>query len=223
MRTALRFRMVGLVASVCVIGDVTSAHDYEEGYKWKTWLDMGGTFGTTAHLQEFVGPVSGQDLKLSPGFQMDLGFGYRPLPWLTVGPEFGMIFNSVEAFGDFSYHDTSLFQMPIMATLTLEPPNTGRLVPYIGGGIGGVASFLTFGANGDWEPDGTGSDFVLGFEAFAGFRYRVGPHTSLGVVYRFLATEPQNWDVEWWDHSEFRVGVGSIQVHSFCLVFTSSF
>ena len=128
---------------------------------------MGGSFGASADLKEFAGPLSGQQMKLSPGFQFDLGMGYRVTPWLQAGPELGMNFCSVDAFGDFSYRNTSLFQMPIMANVTLEYPYWGRLVPYIGGGIGGVASFLTFGNHWEYEPDGSGSDFVLGFEALA--------------------------------------------------------
>ncbi len=134
-----------------------------------------------------------------------------------------MTFNEVDSFGDFSWHDSSLFQMPIMANVRLEYPYWGPVVPYIGGGIGGVASWLTFGEHWDWEPDGTGSDFVLGFEAFAGLRFRLTPHSSLGVVYRFTATESQNWDVEWWEGSRFHLATDGIQLHSVCLVFTGTF
>lgn len=215
--------VTGIIAAVCLVCEAEPGVDFEAGRRWRGWVDMGGTFGASTELREFAGPASGK-LELSPGFQMDLGFGYRVTRWLMVGPELGFTFNSVDSFGGFSYHDTTLFQMPMMAQVTLEYPNSGHWLPYAGGGIGGVASFLTFGDSGYYyEPDGSGSDFVLGFQAFAGLRYRFNGHSSIGVVYRFLATEPQNFDVEWWDWYHFNVSTGPIQMHSVCLVFTSSF
>ena len=188
---------------------------------------MGGTLPESANLTEFADPVSGEQLKLSPGFQMDLAFGYRVTPRLEVGPEFGMTFNSVDSFGGFSYHDTTLFQMPLMANVVLELPKPGRLSPCIGAGVGGVASFLTFGNHGDYyywsDPDGSGSEFVLGFQAFAGLRYRFNDTASLGVNYRFLMTEAQKWEVERWDGSHFNVGVDSIRLHAICLVSEATF
>jgi len=191
--------------------------------RWELRLDMGGTIPRDATLNCFGEPLTGQLLKLSPGFQMDLGFSYKLTPWLAVGPELGFLYNSVNSFGDFSYPDTSLFQMPIMANLTLEPPTQGRLVPYLGGGVGGVASILTFGEDYYWGPDGTGSDFVFGFQIFAGLNYRLSPSSHIGVMYRFLYTDNQDWNVEWWTGYRLHVAADSIQVHSICLVLSHRF
>jgi len=191
--------------------------------RWELRLDMGGTIPQDARLTRFGDPVSGQFMKLSPGFQMDFAFNYKLTPWLAIGPELGFLYNSVNSFGDFSYHDTYLFQMPIMANITLEYPMAGRLVPYVGAGIGGVATALTFGEDYYWGPDGIGTDFTLGFQAFAGLNYRFNPSTSLGVMYRFLYTDSEDWDVEWWTGYHFHVAVDPIQVHSICLVLSCRF
>ena len=219
---------VGWVAMACLGIETAVAADFGDGLRWRTRIDMGGTIPESPNLTEFVGPVSGQRMNLSPGFQMDFSLGYRITPWLEVGPEIGMTFNGVDSVGNFSYPDTMLFQMPLMANVVLELPKPRRFSPYIGAGVGGVASFLSFGNHSGyyyyyWEPDGSGSDFVLGFQAFAGLRYRFTDTASLGVNYRFLMTEPQNWDVEWWDGSHFNVGVDSIRLHSICLVFEATF
>jgi len=215
--------VIGLAATLCLTCTTIKAEDFDQDLRWRGRLGIGGTIPEDADLTEFAGPVSGEHLQLAPGFQLDLGATYRVTPWLEVGPGLGFLFNTVDSFGESSYRDTSLFQMPIMAEAILEYPYAGRLAPYIGGGVGGVASVLTFGSNGYWEPDGTGSDFVLGFEALAGLRYRFNNHFSLGVVYRFLATEEQNWNVDWWTDSYFRVGIDSMYVHSFSLVLGGSF
>ncbi len=216
-------KAVGLTAFLCSACLTLAAQDFDQDLKWRARFDIGGSIPEDTSLTEFAGPVSGEKFKLSPGVQFDIALTHRFTPWLEVGPELGFDFNSVDSFGGLSYHDTSLMQMPIMADVILEYPNAGRFAPYVGAGIGGVASFLTFGSNGYWEPDGTGSDFVLGFQAFAGVRYRFSNNFSLGVGYRFLATDEQHWDVEWWNDAHFDVAVDSIHLHQISLVFAGSF
>ncbi len=208
---------------VCVQTSLAAEELGLDETRWAFRVDMGGTIPKDAKLTRFVDPVSNQELKLSPGFQMDMALDYKITPWLSVGGELGFLFNGVDAFGNFSYPDTSLFQMPIMANLTLRYPARGRFVPYIGAGVGGVASFLSFGEDYYWGPDGIGSDFTLGAQAFAGLNYRLNEKSELGVMYRFLYTGSQDWNVEWWDGGSFHVSVDSIQVHTICLVFSFNF
>jgi opacity protein-like surface antigen len=215
---------------VCVTwpryGPAAEELGFDESH-WAVQVDMGGTIPQDSKLTRFGDPVSGEYLKLSPGIQMDMRLDYRITPWLSVGGELGFLYNSVDSLGQFSYHDTSLFQMPLMANVTLQYPTRGRFEPYIGAGFGGVASVLTFGEHSDYyyysEPDGVGSDFVLGLQAYAGLNYRLTPHGRLGVMYRFLYTEGQDWDVEWWNGYDFHVAVDPIQIHSFCLVLSWTF
>lgn len=47
--------------------------------------------------------------------------------------------------------------------------------------------------------------------------------SELGVMYRFLYTGSQDWNVEWWNGGSFHVSVDSIQVHTICLVFSFNF
>jgi opacity protein-like surface antigen len=90
-----------------------------------------------------------------------------------------------------------------------------------------VASFLTFGDHSGYyyyyEPDGTGSDFSLAFQLFGGVRYRVADKWNLGLEYRYLVTDPQRWDVDWWNGSNFTVSIDSLRMHSICLVFSGEF
>ncbi len=222
-----RITLFGLAVTLASLGAPAAAQDFDENLKWRARFDMGGSIPEDSNLTELEGPVSGQKFKLSPGFQFDLAVTRRLTPWLEVGPELGFNFNSIDAFGESHYPDSSLFQMPIMADVILEYPNAGRLAPYIGAGVGGVASFMTLGANGYWEPDADGSDFVLGFQAFAGVRYRFNNKFSMGVGYRFLATEDQTWDVEWnygwFAGSHSRIAVDSVRLHQFSLVFAGTF
>ncbi len=206
-----------------------SAWTEEPFPRWAARLDMGGTIPEETDLTQLGGPVSGEKFKLDPGFQFDLSAGYRFLPWLEVGPELGFTFNSVDSIGSWSYHNTTLGQVLMMANVRLEYPVKSRVAPFVGAGIGGAASFLTFGGNSgyyyyyDYEPDGTGSDFSLAFQLFGGVRCRVADNWNLGLEYRYLFTDPQHWNVDWWSGHDFDVSVDSIRMHSICLVFSGEF
>ncbi len=203
--------------------EVAPVEEQPERPRWELRFDMGGAIPQDAKLTQFHGNFGGEHIKFSPGFQMDIALDYKITPWLAVGPEMGLLFNYVDSLGSVSYHDTYLSQMPLMANVMLEYPTKGRVIPFIGGGIGGVATLLTFGDNGYYEPDGSGSDFSLGFQAVAGVKVRLSKNGHLGIIYRYLYTDDLRFDVEWWDHTNFDVGIESVQVHSFCLVFTQTF
>jgi opacity protein-like surface antigen len=210
--------------AACAIASIVSAQEP----KWDARIDIGGIFPTDSKLTQLNGPVSGEEFKLDTGIALDMAVSYHVTPWLAVGPELGLTFNSVDSLGSLTYPDTSLFQMPLMATVTLQYPYKGRFQPFVGAGVGGVASFLTFGNNYYYdyyynEPDGSGADFVFAFEAYGGLRYQVAHNWSIGVVYRYLQTDPQSWDVEFHNGCELQVAVNSLHFHSLCLIFTGTF
>lgn len=187
---------------------------------------MGGSIPEDATLSEIGGPVTGgTELKLSAGTQFDFAVGGRLTPWLALEAELGSAFNEVDSVGNWSYPDSSLYQLTMMANVVFELPQ-GRLVPFAGFGAGGVYSTLSFGNYYYYyysESDGYGDDFVAACQTFAGLRVQIAEGWNLGVVYRFLATASQQWDVEWWNGDRFRIGVDSVRVHSICLVMSGSF
>ncbi len=197
-------------------------------------VGLGGIIPEDPELTEFGGPVSGQKMKLDPGFELHLEAAYRITPWLEVGPEVGLTFNTVDSIGGWSYPDTILGQIPMMMNVRLEYPVEGRVAPFVGAGVGGVASFLTFGSSGgghygyydyyyyDHGPDATGWDVALAFQAFGGVCCRVGENWSLNLEYRYLLTDAQRWNVEWRHGGEFGVGIDSLHLHTICLVFSGT-
>jgi len=50
----------------------------------------------------------------------------------------------------------------------------------------------------------------MAFQAFAGLRYSFSQNWNLGLEYRYLVTDSQRWDVEWWSGGGFTIGVDSI-------------
>lgn len=216
-------------ALVLITGTVCQGLAADEGSvsgKWYGRLDMGGNFSNGAELTLYDGPVTGgSEMELSAGAQFDMALGYRLLPWLLVEGELGFSFNGVDAVGNWSYPDSSLTQMSFMANVVFERP-LGRWVPYAGFGAGGVFSSLAFGNYNYYyygSSDGYGTDVVPALQAFAGLRYKVSQNFSLGVDYRYLVTDDQQWNVDWWTGNEFTVGVNSVAIHSIALVFSVSF
>jgi opacity protein-like surface antigen len=194
--------------------------------RWRFRFDIGGTIPENPTLSEIGGPVTGGDkMELSAGMAFDFAAGYRVTPWLLLEGELGFTYNTVNSVGNWSYPESALSQMAIMFNVEFSYP-LGRLVPFAGVGAGGVLSELSFGNYYDWyysSSDGSGTDFVPAAQVFAGLRYEFDKHWSGGVVYRFLATGSQNWDVEWWNGAEFQLGVDRVCLHSICLVFNGSF
>jgi len=58
---------------------------------------------------------------------------------------------------------------------------------------------------------------------WVGVRYEFNEQWNVGLVYRFLATDSQEWDVEWWNGPDFRLGVDRVCIHSICLAFSGRF
>ena len=227
-------KLLVLVSTGCVAWSAAAEDESVLAQRWRFKFDIGGTFGEEASLSEFGGPVTGGgELKLSPGLQFDLAAGYRITPWLSMEAELGFTYNTVDSVGNWSYPNSALYQMLFMANVVVEYP-LGRFVPFAGVGVGGALSTLSFGNYDYYEYDylhssyhsgsaGSGTDFVPALQAFGGVRYQFNDQWSLGVVYRFLATDAQQWDVEWWDGRSFRIGVDSVCIQSVCLVVTGSF
>jgi len=225
MRTIMR---VVLIPFVFLAGWAVGEEDFSSSPRWDVRFDIGGSIPQNPSLSEIAGPVTGGDtMELSAGMQFDISVGYRVTPWLAVEGELGFIFNEVESVGNWSYPDSALNQMLLMANVVVEYPR-GRFVPFAGVGAGGVLSSISFGNHYDYywygsDSDGSGSDFVPAVQALGGVRYEFNEQWNVGLVYRFLATDSQEWDVEWWNGPDFRLGVDRVCIHSICLAFSGRF
>jgi opacity protein-like surface antigen len=146
----------------------------------------------------FAGPAN-QPVKYDTGVAFDAAAGYAFDRYFGLDFETGYIwarFNNIE---NYQAHDSSIGNVPLLAnaTLSLPIPHTG-IVPYIGGGVGGADSILD--AHNFTEPvsgnfaEGSESDLVFAYQAFAGVRFMLGSHVSLGVGYKYFATGNPTFD-----------------------------
>lgn len=218
--TKLVLLSLGCLAGVAVGAESGSSQP------WRVRFDIGGTIPENPTLSMISGPVTGgSKMELSAGMAMDFAVGYRVTPWFLVEGELGLTYNEVEAVGNWAYPNSALSQMPMMLNFEFCYPR-GPLIPFAGIGVGGVFSELSFGNTYDFyysDAAGSGTDFVPAAQAFAGVRFEFDKNWNIGVVYRFLATAEQHWDVDWWTGNQFQVGVDRVGIHSICLVMTGRF
>jgi len=186
-------------------------------------FSLGVSYPEDSKLSNFSAPVtSGDQMELSPGVTFDFAVGYQFKPWLAIGGDLGWTYNKVGAIGNAFWSGSYLEQACLMADVIFQP-DWERLVPFAGVGIGGVYSTLDLGEGFLGGAHGEATDLVLAWQAFAGLRYRLSTHWSLGVTYRYLATDNQDWDVSWNYGSHTEIGVDSVQTHSVCLELTGHF
>ena len=215
-----------LCCSLCASLPALAQEDERMYQPWVFRFDLGGNIPQDPKLKLYDGPVTGGDsLDLGAGIQMDLSAGYRLTRWLSVEAEMGISGNEVKAVGNWSYPDSYLSQLALMANLVIERPD-GRLIPYAGIGAGGVFSSLSFGNSYYYyysTSDGYGTDFAAAAQAFGGLRYRLTKQASLGVMYRFVVMDDQKWNIDWWNGADFTVSAGSTAIHSIALAYSYSF
>ena len=183
-------------------------------------------------LDRFIVSTPGAKLKLEPGPQFSVAGGYHFNNWLGVQAETGFMVNRVENLNNDGYddfdddydRDSYLSHLPLLIDVVLryDQPDC-KWVPYAGVGAGGDVSVLSLqnvrAPNGS-TVDGTSSELVFAWQAFAGLRYKFRPNMSIGGGYKFYSANGATWDV---DNTSGEIKSGTAQIHSVVVDFTWSF
>ena len=136
----------------------------------------------------------GDSIDFDAGYRFDAGVGYQLFKPLTAQVEAGVIHNSINSIGGLavaSYGGSAaLYQVPLIAELILAPPGQRIVKPFIGGGLGGVATVAQLDTPlGDVHD----TDFTFCYQATAGIKLQAGDHLEFGLVYKFLGTLDHSW------------------------------
>jgi len=110
---------------------------------------------------------------LDTGFEADLSFGSKFLPFLGIEGSVGYFEAGIPGSGD------KLWGIPVFANARASLPIL-ILEPYVGGGVGGI--YTEFPGDTDW---------VGAWDAFAGVGVGLG-QLSLGVDYRYVRSADTN-------------------------------
>jgi opacity protein-like surface antigen len=142
------------------------------------------------YLHADVGPAFMQDLSvkgdghtaMNLGARGDIAFGYRICPDFALELEAGAIWNEPKGGGG------DLYQMPLLLNGIWNIQTHSPVQPYIGIGVGGVATHIVV------SDVGTDTDYRFGCQGSVGVKYAMCPRTELDLSYKFF-TSP--FEHEW--------------------------
>ena len=217
MKTIIR-SMALLSVSLFILTE--SAHS--QGFYFNA--NGGVAFAQDVDLREFLVSTRGTELEFDPGVRVSVAGGYNFNPYIGVQLETGFIFNNVKGVSGGGDIDAVLSHVPLLANVVFryDKPDC-RWVPYLGAGVGGDASYIDLDdvrAPNGAIVDGSEGDIVFAWQAFAGIRYKLFEHMSIGAGYKYFYAGNPTWEVS---HSSGDIKAGSAQVHSFGLEFTLKF
>jgi opacity protein-like surface antigen len=132
------------------------------------------------------------------GVSGDGAFGWAFNQFASIDFDTGYTWGRMNSVDNYSQNGSTMGNIPFLAnfTLSLPIPHT-NIVPYVGGGVGGSDSI--FDAHHFTDEDATSplfnnfaegseSDVVFAWQAFAGVRFMLNPSLSLGLGYDFFFT-----------------------------------
>ena len=228
-------RSLGGVCVGCAVVSVVSAHGQESGPYVKA--EVGPTITEDVTLTDFLG-LGGGKIEFDPGMRFGIGGGYSFADFVAIGGETGFSFNYIDSIsGNFRGEgDSSIGQVPLLANVVFKLPNRTGLVPFAGAGAG--LSFPYFYAddivfdptpgspgNGDETiVDGSESDVVFAWQAFAGLKYALNDRMSLGLAYKYLHAESPEWEAEdVFTGLDSEISIGDLKTHAVTFIFTFKF
>lgn len=158
-------------------------------------VEVGSALVQDGKLTCFNGPVSA-DVDYQVGFAVGATIGYNINRSLAAELEFGGLAVDIKSVTGYYSRDTYLNNIPFVFNLTYWPTvyNT-RIIPYVGAGLGG--SVTIFGTDGFGTMSqvvyGDQTDVVFVWHVFAGTQIWINPTMSLGVSYKYFATEDSSF------------------------------
>lgn len=194
-------------AACCLVSSPSTAR--AQGF----YLDAnaGVSIAEDVKLKQFLGPANGK-MKLDPGPRLAVAGGYNFTPYLGAQLETGFIANNIDRIGR-SVEDATLSHIPLLADFVVRC-DRGDWVPYLGIGAGGDISVISFDDTrvGARRLDGSESDLVFAWQAFAGARYKITETLSIGGGYKYFWADGAKWNVE---NSVGDIATKDAGVHSF--------
>ena len=141
----------------------------------------------------------GTHLDFDPGVRFDAGVGYTFHEdrnfGIGGGVEAGFIYNSVdkgvdEVFGGSVPISGDLWQMPLIAKVTVKFMPESPWVPFLSVGGGVVYSSIEITQVGNTPVFSTGEEWDPAIQAGGGVKYRLNDHYGVAVMYKALFIFP---------------------------------
>ena len=136
-------------------------------------------------------------VNFDPGFRTDFEAFYNVTNGFYFGLEGGFIYNSISSIytsadsqnnlvsGSSEFGNGAFYQVPVLANIRFQIPNTGKLRGYCTGGVGVVWDYLTTSTIlGTYSQHQLNYAFQLG----AGFQYNLLPGLDLDTCFKTFIT-----------------------------------
>jgi len=205
--------------SLCFGAVVVQAQNYyqmPEGAGPYFRMGVGPSFFQNGQLTQFGGPVS-SPVKYRTGLAAEGAFGYAFNKYVATDFEVGYVGAKIDNVSGYNSDNAYIYNVPFLANVVLSCPIPRTiLVPYIGAGVGGADvifdsdSFSPVSNPGNYVT-GRENDVVFAWQAFAGLRFRLAQNLSLGVGYKFLATQDPSFT---YPPDNFHVNFDGARTHS---------
>ena len=191
-------------------------------------LDVGAAIPQDGRLDQFGSFPAGNEVRYEVGFNSSFAGGFAFSRYLTAELELGANGNQIDSVNGFAVTDTYIYHFPILANVVLQCPiPQTRLVPYVGGGVGGSSTvFDTQGfSNGSVTLVGSDSDFVFAWQAFAGLHVELNERMFLGLGYKYFAADSSSYRYSSFHHSgpDISVAFQGMRSHLATVSFTFKF
>jgi len=189
--------------------------------------DIGGNWTQDADLREFFGEplTAGAKVKFDPGLRLGFTTGFRVTEWFSPEVETGIMASEIKSISGSSSSDAWFYNVPLMFNIRLQPPHMYTVVPYVGIGTG--VSFPSIDVDrisiGNTSIfDGSDSDAVWAYQAFAGLRFKINENMGISVEYRYFHADSAQWEADFATGSE-KFRFGQTETHCVSLAFDFRF
>jgi opacity protein-like surface antigen len=139
--------------------------------------DIGATY-----MQNLKGPGGFAGLSMNAGARGDIALGYSINECFAAEFETGAIWNSSEG------NLIDIYQIPILLNGIWNIHTHSAWTPYIGAGVGGVATHFV-------DRLGSDTDFTFAYQGMVGIKYAMCPRSELDLSYKFLGSLDHEFSV----------------------------
>jgi opacity protein-like surface antigen len=231
MKTRYFAGLAGLmVLSGALTAQAQNYYYYPEGAGPYLRSGIGPAFFENGRISNFGGPANGT-VNYQTGVSADVAIGYAFNKYLATDLELGFVGAKIQSAQDYYSDNSYLYEAPFMANFILSCPIPQTLlVPYIGAGVGGSAATFDTDNFSDAPAKNTTvvgreSDVVFAYQAFAGLRFNLNPTMSVGIGYKYFATEGPTFTYPsgYYGGPDFQMGFDGVHTHSVQFTFQWSF
>jgi opacity protein-like surface antigen len=187
------------LVTLCVLTFALKSSAQQDRFYMKA--DAGVVAAKDVALNEFLGPIpANAKISFDPGVRLGFRAGYGFTDWFAGEIETGISANNIDNISGVATTEVNgtFAKIPLMLNGRINLPNKYRVSPYFGAGAGIASTILT--ANdivvANRGMNGSVTDVVFVWQAFAGFRIALGEKTALNIGYHYLNAAPSDMRTE---------------------------